>query len=606
MEMPAPKKSRKKAQQPLPDAPRVKTREKTTAQMEEARRVEAVQNANATREQAEKLARVVAVEDEQHAADQTYSQTANHPIDPPRDAAGSAQQEDADDEGERKDSSEKSDEEDTFVPVGDSSEDEDEGDEGDDDSSDAPRGRRSKPAKSNRHDVISARSTKDSSGTPASSGKDAKKRKATKEKNKKSGAKKAKLGKVAGLAKQAMRTTSSASGRSSVIIDDFDAPMTQYGGPAVDDDVDEELERPVPAGKKKKGLPTTTIVKISAAPPKPLTKKEQRGNARKWTLEHLPRGTAAEFTTHVVPLARELLGTMEPWASLTVPQIQGIVNRVYKQGKVEGEEEPRPIVHEVSEDGAWWGLLGYRFTDWRSGFASQAAKAMEALIRTHEADDSDSESSEEEPAVPAGSDGQTAVSDAPAKPRPFKFDTPGGIADFVEWALQVHDGNGTSAFHWKQWGDGKEKKGFLLSYLIVYTYSHHLTVLDGIPDEYKRSSDPPYGALLLAAQAVERNLQFWKTGKYTVPTGLLGQFSFDNWGDIRTRESKTKTKLTRRATKFLHVLKKWDETRWEELREEATQWQERKKRTASSSRGTSEAEDMEETEEEEELVVMSD
>ncbi|KAJ6607429.1 hypothetical protein B0H10DRAFT_1956222 [Mycena sp. CBHHK59/15] len=72
------------------------------------------------------------------------------------------------------------------------------------------------------------------------------------------------------------------------------------------------------------------------------------------------------------------------------------------------------------------------------------------------------------------------------------------------------------------------------------------------------------------------------------------------------RESKTKTKLTRRAAKFLHVLKKWDETRWEELREEATQWQERTKRTASSSRGTSEAEDMEETEEEEELVVMSD
>ncbi|KAJ6611286.1 hypothetical protein B0H10DRAFT_1953160 [Mycena sp. CBHHK59/15] len=306
--------------------------------------------------------------------------------------------------------------------------------------------------------------------------------------------------------------------------------MTQYGGPAMDVNVNKELEHPVPAGKKKKGLPADTIIKITAALPKPLTKKEQQGNATKWTLEHLPR------LLNSPPML-----SLSPASSL----IQGIVNCVYKQGKVEGEDKPRPIIHKVTKNGPWWDL--------------------------------------------------TAVSNAPPKLCPFKFDTPKGIANFVNWALQVHADSGTSAFHWRQWGDGKEKKGFLFLYLIVYTYVHHLTVIDTIPDEYKHSTDPPYGVILLVAQA---------TGEYTVPKGLFVHFSVDNWGDIRTQEAK-KPKLTRRVTKFLYVLKKWDAAQWEELQEAAAEWQEKKKQAVSSSRGKLEAEDMEETEEEE-LIVLFD
>jgi hypothetical protein len=93
-----------------------------------------------------------------------------------------------------------------------------------------------------------------------------------------------------------------------------------------------------------------------------------------------------------------------------VKQIQDIVNRVYKQGldkdgKPHHDGKLNLGEHEVTEDGPWWGLvrcylfylprltfykLLYRITNWRAGFAAQAVKAMDALIKTQQ-DESDSE-----------------------------------------------------------------------------------------------------------------------------------------------------------------------------------------------------------------------
>ncbi|KAJ7775430.1 hypothetical protein B0H16DRAFT_1450060 [Mycena metata] len=144
--------------------------------------------------------------------------------------------------------------------------------------------------------------------------------------------------------------------------------------------------------------------------------------------------------------------------------------------------------------------------------------------------------------------------DAAAKPKPFNFKPPEGIEEFITWAFQQHVGTGSMVFHWKQWGDGIEKKS--------------------IPVRYTRSGLPPDGALLLAVQAVERELGFWKTGVYVAPKGPLGQFSFDNWGDIKIRDSaRNKIVLTRRATKFLVTLKaKWTAENWQELEVEAEAW----------------------------------
>ncbi|KAJ6622207.1 hypothetical protein B0H10DRAFT_2014727 [Mycena sp. CBHHK59/15] len=203
-------------------------------------------------------------------------------------------------------------------------------------------------------------------------------------------------------------------------------------------------------------------------------------------------------------------------------------------------------------------------------------------------------------------DEEPAADDGPEKRREFRFDTPEGIADFAEWALET-DGK-TMAFQREQWGDGKVKKGCLFSYLIVFAYVAHQSILDSIPSKYERSEACPYCALLMAVKAVERNLTFWRMGTYTVPAGPADKFSGDHWGDIRTRAPGGTIKLMRRATKFLGVLQGWDDERWERLREEASHWVETKKRRrASSSRSTSDAEDIVEiVEEDPEVVVVSD
>lgn len=64
------------------------------------------------------------------------------------------------------------------------------------------------------------------------------------------------------------------------------------------------------------------------------TKKELRGGSNKWQLKHLPEGADPDaFTSMVAPLAKIKAGTLDPWANLSVPQIQGIVDDVYGQSR---------------------------------------------------------------------------------------------------------------------------------------------------------------------------------------------------------------------------------------------------------------------------------
>ncbi|KAJ6600186.1 hypothetical protein B0H10DRAFT_1958841 [Mycena sp. CBHHK59/15] len=159
MEMPAPKR-KTKTKRNEPDAPRLSTRTQnqhtcpgvdaglapgnrhTAAQMEEARATEAAQQADASRKQADTIACVAAIEDEQRKGDQTYAETANHPVDPPAHAPDSHspvdKEEDLDFESDQDD----------FVPS------EHSGDDGDEEEQEVvPRGRVGKPAKSSHNDV---------------------------------------------------------------------------------------------------------------------------------------------------------------------------------------------------------------------------------------------------------------------------------------------------------------------------------------------------------------------------------------------------------------------------------------------------------------------
>lgn len=82
-------------------------------------------------------------------------------------------------------------------------------------------------------------------------------------------------------------------------------------------------------------------------PTQPMTQKEARGGDKKWQLKHLPsREIADTFTSVIIPCAREKAGALKPWESLSVKQVQDLVDEVYGEGK-----------HEVTEDNVWFGLV---------------------------------------------------------------------------------------------------------------------------------------------------------------------------------------------------------------------------------------------------------
>ncbi|KAJ6632008.1 hypothetical protein B0H10DRAFT_2426924 [Mycena sp. CBHHK59/15] len=486
--------------------------------------------------------------------------------------------------------------------------------ESDDSDEDVPsKQKKKKKSGLTRADIVAARNTRDGSGTPSMPAKSpsvpAKRKSSTKEKN----TEKRKRKKAKTTAKKSGLQILQSAGPPAPSVDNDS--MVALGGPAVDNDMQEHVERPK-AGKKKKGLPTAPIIAIQPAAPRAPSRKEQRGGNAKWTLQHLPPGTASEFTDEVVALARELVGTVVPWARLNVPQIQDLVDKVFGSGKF-----------EVTADGPWVRLVGYRLNDWRNGIGAQPHKAMEALIESYQPPDSEEEEDEEEGPEDhidgdnhySGTDNQdppaggattaadaapTAVDAAPTATAPahidkagnFKLNTTEGRAAFVQWALQHHAESGTMAFHWGTWGNGVDKKGFLQSYLILHAFSYHLACLEAIPSGYGQLEADPEAALLMSEQAVQRELGFCRTGEYVNPGGRANAFSEDNWGDtvtvVETNRGK-KRKLVRRATRFLSMIKKWDAAHWKEVIEAGNEYMELPscKRGQSASRSGSEAGD---------------
>ncbi|KAJ6620204.1 hypothetical protein B0H10DRAFT_2023119 [Mycena sp. CBHHK59/15] len=197
-------------------------------------------------------------------------------------------------------------------------------------------------------------------------------------------------------------------------------------------------------------------------------------------------------------------------------------------------------------------------------------------------------------AVPAAvNTSATADADAPAtaKPLKFKFDTREGIASFAKWCLQPHEASGTKAFHWKIWGDGADKKGFLQSYLILHALAYHLACLEEIPGGYERLKSYPESALLMSVQAVEHN---YDDTVEIVQTATAG---------------KKQKKLVRRATKFLSSVQKWDEARWEEVIEAAKEFMEvssRKRAQTASHSGSEAGDDMVLSDDDDAVMVLSD
>ncbi|KAG6809099.1 hypothetical protein H0H92_001622 [Tricholoma furcatifolium] len=329
---------------------------------------------------------------------------------------------------------------------------------------------------------------------------------------------------------------------------DNDSDPVQYGGPVPDNETG-DAERATLGLEKVK---MNSMIKVEhTLTVLPATKKQIRGGANKWTHDHLPRGTVEAFKTYVVRLARIQAGAMEPWAGLTTVQIQGIVDQVY------GVDE-----YEVKENDVWCGLIGYRLHDWRSSFGQNGIKTVTKLIEDN-----------------------TEV-----------LNSQTAIAEAINEYLTIPKGQKSAPFQWQEFNGGTAKKGLLQSHLILRVFAHTYLLLFDDPFELLRM-DKPVGALLLAMQAVQRALSFWKTGELVVDTSPAGRFSFDNYGDKTTVDKVTKQlTLHRRATLLLASINYWDDDYWHMLIKNAAEHLEdfhlMKRQASSTSRPSSEVFDV--------------
>ncbi|KAJ7674001.1 hypothetical protein DFH06DRAFT_752525 [Mycena polygramma] len=524
---------------------------RTKPEMAQAREDEVTARAKEKIAKQQALKRVAAIEDEHQQQDAAYALNANHPVDQPFEAEPES------DIAPRATSES---EEEFAPPLEDGSEEDDDDDFGGDDTSedDRPKSKKKVPATS-RADVKKSRSTQDSTGTPATAETKKRKPEASSRPPKKN--KKAKTSGAPKKLKSGLNDSGASQSQAATRTEDDS--MVAPGGPAMDDDKGEHVER---AKKQKRGKPSDSLIAITAVAPK-TTKKAVRNGHTKWTLKDLPVGTSERFTDEVVPLTKELVGGVDPWEGASIKQVQSVVDRVF------GLDEHKKPMYKVAKDDAWVGLVNYRLNDWRGVFGTQD-------------EDDDAQDDDQAPRHAEGvreHDGDepmTAADQSDALPaaKQWNFKTSEGIAEYVEWALMLHAESGTMPFHWKQWGNGVDKQGFLEDDLILYTFATHLTMLETIPKSYTRSTAPPIGALLLATQA--RALGFWRTGVYDnpTPTPRAKYFSFDVWGDYTkpTGDKKGSQKLVRRATKFVGgIQRKWDAERWATFTKEAETWMER-------------------------------
>jgi hypothetical protein len=92
-----------------------------------------------------------------------------------------------------------------------------------------------------------------------------------------------------------------------------------------------------------------TMIKISDSKPiRAPSKKNARGGARKWTLHHLPDGTADVFTKTIVPLAKLKAGTLPPWHSLSEEDVKSIVDEVFDEND-----------YDIREGDVWCDLVRF-------------------------------------------------------------------------------------------------------------------------------------------------------------------------------------------------------------------------------------------------------
>ncbi|KAF8347307.1 hypothetical protein F5887DRAFT_1281381 [Amanita rubescens] len=268
---------------------------------------------------------------------------------------------------------------------------------------------------------------------------------------------------------------------------------------------------------------------------------------KKWKHSHLPDQAQTEslFKNVVVSRARMKTASLEPWALLSVKDLQLIVDEVFPEKRL----TLIVIIFSINNVIRRSRNSSPGTTDLEPGMG---LKAVESHI------------------------------DANRKGLPTKELVAGEIsAHLVKAPIMITPEHTyyTYYYQWSEWSeDPALRKGLGRNQLILYTFANaHLVHLNDI-DSLVNSR--PIGALLLSMQAVERALEYWKEGERAKKD--LPEFSKNNFGDTFTKAEKN-AKRIRRATIFVKTLERLTDAEWTSLIEEAREWLDDNRRARATS-----------------------
>ncbi|KAJ6523208.1 hypothetical protein B0H19DRAFT_1043335 [Mycena capillaripes] len=153
--------------------------------------------------------------------------------------------------------------------------------------------------------------------------------------------------------------------------------------------------------------------------------------------------------------------------------------------------------------------------------------------------------------------------------RHFKGKSEEAIVDDVQWLLEGSDVSRN--FYYRaieedpETGKVKRKNGVLSPVLGVYC---NATAFDNQLGPLSFPANKPEGALTMTCQAVKRGLNYFRTGKLVIPTGVPGQFSKTNWADHMDHSEGVPTRVPSTSA-IATVVNKLNDAQWTKIIEAA-------------------------------------
>ncbi|KAI0054851.1 hypothetical protein BV25DRAFT_1922312 [Artomyces pyxidatus] len=260
------------------------------------------------------------------------------------------------------------------------------------------------------------------------------------------------------------------------------------------------------------------------------------GRSVKWNTKDIPANLQDRFTNVLIPVVRDFTGTLDPWASPTIEDMQRLFDTVFPD-----------VGHQIEKGDVYHDLIMYRLGDWRAKFGSTALATMKSVIND-----------------------------------PDNADIFGTEADIQDYAVHQlgSDGGKTAPMYWKTWNNGEQKSGRFQSDIILAVFTVHIAMTADVPERF-RSQERPIGAFILSILAATRALTAYTTGTFQLPPGPDGFFSVDNWGD-KIKLVDGQRKLIRKATKFVIPVKALTSIHWENIYQGAADFMPRSNRRRAS------------------------